>query len=156
MAAYRGVFRTWPNIYKGTFFIKILIYFKLLTMPKKYSARKYVWRRFWKGERSWSDSKQKECLCRSSRPKRSLKKMLWEFSQNSQENICAGISFLVFSCEFCEICKNTFFAWEHRTNASDYISTNSSEGSTVLVNETVNYDTKTKAHGLTCARSVSY
>ena len=35
--------------------------------------------------------------------------MLWEISQNSQENICARISFLVFSCEFCEICKNTFF-----------------------------------------------
>ena len=26
-----------------------------------------------------------------------------------QENICAGISFLVFSCEFCKICKNTIF-----------------------------------------------
>ena len=64
--------------------------------------------------------------------------MLWEISQNSQENICAGISFLVFSCEFCEICKNTFFAEQHRTTASDYSSINSSE---VLANETVNYDT---------------
>ena len=35
-------------------------------------------------------------------------------------------------------------------------SINSSEGSTVLVNETINYDTKTKAYILICARSVSY
>ena len=45
--------------------------------------------------------------------------MFLEFSQNSQENTCARASFLikkiqketlgqVFSCEFCEISKNTF------------------------------------------------
>ena len=39
----------------------------------------------------------------------SLKKILWEISQNSQEYICAGVSFLVFSCGFCEIFKNAFF-----------------------------------------------
>ena len=57
--------------------------------------------------------------------------MLFEISQNSQENTCARISFFnkvaglssatlfkketlvqVFSCEFCEISKNTFFT-EH-------------------------------------------
>ena len=43
----------------------------------------------------------------------SLKKTLWEIPQNSQESICAGISLLVFSCEFFEICKNTFFAEQH-------------------------------------------
>ena len=26
----------------------------------------------------------------------------------------------VFSCEFCEICKNTFFAEHHQTTTSDY------------------------------------
>ena len=36
---------------------------------------------------------------------------------------------LVFSCEFCEISKNTFFAEQQRTTASDYSSINSSEGS---------------------------
>ena len=36
----------------------------------------------------------------------SVKKVLLEILQNSQENICA------FSCEFCEVSKNTFF---HRT-----------------------------------------
>ena len=51
--------------------------------------------------------------------------MFLEISQNSQENTCARVSFLiklqarnfikkeilarVFSCEFCEISKNTFF-----------------------------------------------
>ena len=58
-----------------------------------------------------------------------FEKILCEISQNSKENICAGISFLVFSCEFCEICKNTFFAEQHRTTAPDYSSINSREGS---------------------------
>ena len=57
----------------------------------------------------------------------SIKKVFLEISQNSQENICATVSFLIklqasacnfikkktlaqaFSCEFCEISKNTFF-----------------------------------------------
>ena len=46
--------------------------------------------------------------------------MFLEISQNSQENTCARVSFLmklqavaqVFSCDFCEISKNTFFS-EH-------------------------------------------
>ena len=60
----------------------------------------------------------------------SVKRVFLEISQNSQENTCARVSFLiklqaevfnfikketlaqVFSCEFCEISKNTFF---HRT-----------------------------------------
>ena len=53
----------------------------------------------------------------------SVKKVFLEISQNSRENTCARVSFLinsikketlaqVFSCKFCEISKNTFF---HRT-----------------------------------------
>ena len=56
----------------------------------------------------------------------SVEKVFLEFSQNSQENTCARISFLiklqsyfkkdtltqVFSCEFCEISRKAFFA-EH-------------------------------------------
>ena len=45
----------------------------------------------------------------------SVKKVFFEISQNSQENTCARVSFLikltlaqVFSCEFCEISKNTY------------------------------------------------
>ena len=64
--------------------------------------------------------------CRNSRPKGSLK--------------------YVFPCEFCEICKSTFFAEQHRTTASDFSSISSSEGSTG--NETVNYETRTKAYVL--------
>ena len=92
--------------------------------PKKDSTGKYVWRRFWKGKRLWCDSKQKKGLYRSSRPKGSLKKMLWKISQHPQESICTGISFLVFSCELCEICKKTFFAEQHWTSASAYSSIN--------------------------------
>ena len=64
--------------------------------------------------------------------RRSVKKVFLEILQNSQENTCVGGSFFnkvaglklatlfkkslslaqVFSCEFCEISKNTFF---HRT-----------------------------------------
>ena len=64
---------------------------------------------------------------------------------------------VVFSSEFSEICKNTFFAEHHRTTASDYSSINSSGGE--LANETLNYDTKTKylsAYVPIWARSVSY
>ena len=56
----------------------------------------------------------------------SVKKMFSEISQNPQESTCARVSFLiklqtsgnfikkealaqVFSCEFCDISKNTFF-----------------------------------------------
>ena len=56
----------------------------------------------------------------------SVEKVFLEFSQNSQENTCARVSFLiklqsyfkkdtltqVFSCEFCEISRKAFFA-EH-------------------------------------------
>ena len=38
--------------------------------------------------------------------------------------------FLVFSCEFYEIYKNTFFAGQKPTTASDYSIISSSEGST--------------------------
>ena len=72
--------------------------------------------------------------------------MLREISQNSQENICAGISFLVFSCQFCETCKNTFFAEQYRTTDSDYSSINSSQVS--IGKRNCNYDTQTRAYAL--------
>ena len=44
VAAYRGVFRTWPKIYKGAFFAKILTGFKLLTiLAKKAPSQMFVW-----------------------------------------------------------------------------------------------------------------
>ena len=45
----------------------------------------------------------------------SVKKVFLKISQNSQENTCAKVSLLIklqaqlFSCEFCEFFKNTFF-----------------------------------------------
>ena len=57
----------------------------LYIKPRKYLAWKYVWHRFRKNKRSWWNSKQNDCLCRSRRPRVSLKKVLWGISQNSQE-----------------------------------------------------------------------
>ena len=68
---------------------------------------------------------------RSSHQRCSMKKVFLEISQNSQENTCARVSFLiklqpqdcnfieketlaqVISCEFREISKNVFFHREH-------------------------------------------
>ena len=54
-------------------------------------------------------------MARSSHPRRfSVKKVFLEISQNSQENTCARVSFLIklqvpgLKVEFCEISKNTF------------------------------------------------
>ena len=75
-------------------------------------------------ERHWREAVVQRC---------SVKKVLLEISQNSQENTCARISFLiklqakkeilaqVFSCEFCEISKNTFFYRTPLVAASDWI-----------------------------------
>ena len=71
---------------------------------------------------------QKELKRKAVAQRCSIKKVLLEISQNSQENTCARVSFLiklhkglacnfikketlaqVFSCEFCQISKNTFF-----------------------------------------------
>ena len=62
------------------------------------------------------------------------KRLFLELSQNSQENTCARVSFLiklqvkacnfikkealVQACEFCEISKNTFLTRQMRVNAS--------------------------------------
>ena len=112
--------------------IEFTLVLSLQIKPRKCSAGKYVWDNFWKGEK---------CLYRSSRLKGSLKEVIWEISQNSQENLCAGIYFFdicsfiknetltqVFSCEFWKICRNAFFAEHHQTTASDDSSINSSEG----------------------------
>ena len=55
----------------------------------------------------------------------SVKKVVWEVLQNSLENIRARVSFikkeklaLIFSCEFRETFKNTFFTEHLRGTAS--------------------------------------
>ena len=47
---------------------------------------------------------------------------LWIFNFIKNESLAQ-----VFSCEFCEICKKTFFAEHDRATASDYSSINSSK-----------------------------
>ena len=126
----------------------------LQTKLKKYSARKYVWHRFWKGKRSWWDSKQSECLCRSSRPKGSLKKVLWEISRNSQENICTGIPFWCFLVNFTKFARTPFL--QNSTGRLLLIIAVSVVAKGVLANNTVNYETRTKAYVLIWARSVSF
>ena len=79
--------------------IELTLVPSLQIKPNKYSARKFVWHYFWKAVSFWWDSKQNECLCKGSRPIGSVKMVLWNISQNSQENLCDGISFLVFSYE---------------------------------------------------------
>ena len=54
--------------------------------------------------------------------------------------------FYVFFCQFCGICKNTFFAEQYPT--ADSIIAVSIIAKGVLANETVNYNTKTKAYVL--------
>ena len=79
----------------------------------------------------------------------SVKKVFLEISQNSQENTCARVSFLiklqalgkketlaqVFSCAFCEISKNTFFYGTPLVAASDMIQLSF----TIFLNKTVFY-----------------
>ena len=61
------------------------------------------------------------------------KRVIINFAEFTRKHLYRN-PFLVFSCEFCKICKNTFFAEQHQTTASDYSSINTSEGSTA--NET--------------------
>ena len=81
---------------------------------------------------SWKNQKN----FKSSHQKCSIKKVFLQILQNSQENTCARVSFLikllvwvlqlikketlaqVFLCEFCQIFKNNFFT-EHRVTASE-------------------------------------
>ena len=68
-------------------------------------------------------------IFRSSQQRCSIRKYFSEISQNSQENTCPrpkACNFIlqketlavVFSCEFCEICKKTIFTEHLRTTAS--------------------------------------
>ena len=59
----------------------------------------------------------------------------------------------LFSCEICEICRNTFFAENHRTTASDYSSINKSEEET-LESEEVLESLYNKFSGLKVCNSI--
>ena len=104
-------------------------------------------------------------------PSRGLfKKVLWEISQNSQENICTRISFLIksnsvdlqlikseslaqsFCCEFCEVCKKSFL--QNTNGRLLLIIAVSLVLKGKLVKKIVNYNMKTKAYVPIRARSV--
>ena len=62
--------------------------------------------------------------CRSNRREVFYKKVFLKISQNSHENTCARVSFLiklqVFSCKFCKTFKSTFFNRTFPVAASGY------------------------------------
>ena len=82
----------------------------------------------------------------------SLKKMLWEISQSSQENIVPESHFWCFLVNFKKLVTLPFMQntsgrlQYHYIAASEYSSINNSEESTLLVNEAVHYGTKTTAY----------
>ena len=77
--------------------IELTLVLSLQIKPKKYSARKYVWHCFWKGEGSWRGSKQNERLWWSSRPKGSLKKdVMRNFAESTRKHLCQNLFFGVF------------------------------------------------------------
>ena len=87
-----------------------------------------------------------KCLCRSGRPKGSLKKVLGEISQNSQENICTGIHFWCFLVNFEKFARTPFL--QNSTGRLLLIIAVSIVAKGVLANQTVNYETRTKAYVL--------
>ena len=85
--------------------------------------------------------------------------MLWKISQNSKENICAGISFSIKlnSADLQLHQKWVFSAGDFNTTGwLLLIIAVSIVVKRVLANETGNYDTKTKAYVLIWDRSVIY
>ena len=113
--------------------------------PKKYSTRKYMWHRFWKCEISWWDSKRSECLCRSSGPKGSLKKdVVRNFAEFAWKHLSWNLFFWCFLVNFVKFLRTLFL--QNSTRQLLLIIAVSIVANGVLANETLNYDTKTKAY----------
>ena len=111
------------------FEILSLLLFPIYKLGRESTHPENMWHRFWQGERAWWDSKQNRVAVRMG----SIKKVVWNISQNSQEIFRAGVSFLVKlhaaylqPNEFCETCKN--IPEHYRATASEYSSINSSDG----------------------------
>ena len=79
-----------------TFFLKACCYIEIFSTAILLFSLKQVF---------WEKSLQKQS------PEVFCKKVYLKISQSSQENTCARVCYIlqVFSCEFCEIFKNTFF-----------------------------------------------
>ena len=76
------------------------------------------------------------------------KGVMRNFAQFTRKHLYCN-PFLVFSCEFCEICKSS-------TGRLLLIIAVSTVVKRVLANETVNYEIRIKAYVIIWARSVSY
>ena len=74
--------------------------------------------------RTYDDVSDWRWIFRSSHHRCSVKKVLLKILRNSQENICARVSFLiklqVSGCEFCKNWKNTFFTKHIWTATSEF------------------------------------
>ena len=89
--------------------------------------------------------------CRSSQWRCFIKKLFLKISRYSQENTCVGVSFLIklqalrpvtllkrdsdtgfFSCEYCEIFKNTYFEEHLRTAVTENIPCSKLENNGVI------------------------
>ena len=93
---FQGVFKTFSRHPQDIFPRRLQDVFKTSwrRLEKTYSWHKYVWYSFWKGKRSWWESKQNECLCRSSRPKGSLKKVYGKFGRTHKDShLCQDLFF---------------------------------------------------------------
>ena len=132
-----------------------------------------MWHRFWKGTSSCWESKQNECLCRSSRPKGSLRKMLWEILHNSQINhlfrnlffdkvkLCRTATSLKTSlqrrCFLVKFAKYVGIPFlQNTTGRLLLIIAVSIVVKGKLAGETASYDTKAKGYAPIWARSVNY
>ena len=101
--------RSIQHVSETFFSINLNLVPSLQIMSKKYSAGKYVWHYFWKHR-----SRRSEVFCKEG--------VFRNFTKFIGKRLCQGLLFWdknslnveaqVFSCEFCEISKNTFF---HRT-----------------------------------------
>ena len=108
--------------------------------PKKYSARKFVWHRFWIGKKSRWDSKHNECLSWSNCPKRSLKGCYGKFRRIHKKTSVPEPLFLCFLVNFAKFVRTLFL--KNSTGRLLRIIEVSIVVKGVLANETVNYDTK--------------
>ena len=116
MATCRGVFRIWSNI--SYLFHKSSIA----------DIRLDIWRCFLKDGKVVVQQETEEVFLQKQPSEGFFKKdIMRSFTEFTRKHLCQNL-FFVFSCEFCETCKTTLFAEQHRTTASEYSSINSSEG----------------------------
>ena len=122
--------------------IELTLVPSLQIKPKKYSARKHVWHRFWKGERSWWDSTQNECLEKKPSERLFQKGVTRNFAKFTRKHLCRNLFFLwSFLVNFETFLRTPF--WQNSTGRLLLIIAALIVTKVVLGNETTKkYDTK--------------